>query len=131
MKRQSQTRRVVVAFFRAPSGWIAIVSVGILVVLAIVAPIVLGRDANQSNFADLSAGASSAHLLGTDQLGRDVLARMLVATRLSLELGTAAAALAFGLGVPLSLIHISDVCPRPYGSIEGKMARHPVLSKLE
>ena len=104
MKRQSQTRRVVVAFFRAPSGWIAIVSVAILVGLAIVAPIVLDRSANQSNFADLSAGASSAHLLGTDQLGRDVFARMLVATRLSLELGTAAAGLAFGIGVPLGAI---------------------------
>jgi oligopeptide/dipeptide ABC transporter ATP-binding protein len=41
------------------------------------------------------------HLLGTDQLGRDILARLLVATRLSIGLALASTALAMGFGVAL------------------------------
>lgn len=44
------------------------------------------------------------HLLGTDQLGRDLLARLLAGARVSLLLGAAALAIAMSLGVALGLL---------------------------
>ena len=47
---------------------------------------------------------SLAHLLGTDELGRDVLSRTLVGTRMSVALGFGATALSLIIGVPLGLL---------------------------
>ncbi|MDX6751184.1 ABC transporter permease [Geminicoccaceae bacterium 1502E] len=47
---------------------------------------------------------SAAHLLGTDEFGRDVLSRMLVGTRLSLLMGLGATCISLAIGVPLGLL---------------------------
>jgi peptide/nickel transport system permease protein len=73
---------------------------GALVLIAIVAPIVLSGPANDLT-DNASAGVSASHWLGTDEFGRDMLARSLVATRLTLLLTLAATALSVGLGVLL------------------------------
>ncbi len=55
---------------------------------------------------DLAArnqGASIAHPLGTDQLGRDMLARLMTGGRLSLAVGLAAMILSLGLGTAIGL----------------------------
>jgi oligopeptide/dipeptide ABC transporter ATP-binding protein len=91
-------RPVVKALFHAPSSVAALLGIGAVAAVAILAPIFLSARAER-----IEVGAtrftSLAHPLGTDTLGRDLFARLLVATRLSLELGLAAAGigLAFGL----------------------------------
>ncbi|WP_041832266.1 dipeptide/oligopeptide/nickel ABC transporter permease/ATP-binding protein [Actinoplanes sp. N902-109] len=81
-----------------------VLSAAILLLLvagtAVVAPLVLHDRADAVDPAAILQGASSAHPAGTDLLGRDILARVLVATRLSLVL----ALLATGLGVLLGLV---------------------------
>lgn len=47
---------------------------------------------------------SAEHLLGTDQLGRDVLSRIIWGTRVSLQVGSAAAMVAVLIGAPIGLI---------------------------
>ena len=47
---------------------------------------------------------SPEHLLGTDELGRDVLSRVILGSRVSMEVGVLANLLALALGVPLGLI---------------------------
>jgi ABC-type dipeptide/oligopeptide/nickel transport system permease subunit len=49
-------------------------------------------------------GPSKAFLLGTDDLGRDVLSRLIYGARVSLEVGVGATAIALGLGLALGLV---------------------------
>jgi oligopeptide/dipeptide ABC transporter ATP-binding protein len=94
-----------VAFLRAlrgaPSGLVALVALVALLAIAVLAPVLLGRAANDFDFHSVAAGPSAAHPMGTDQLGRDLLARLLVATRLSVGMGLLAEALAYAAGIPL------------------------------
>src|SRR5262249_55071327 len=80
-------RPLVRPFFRSPRGLTAAVVLGIILIVAIVAPIVLGGTADTLDTSGTPyAPASWSHPLGTDQLGRDQLSRVLVATRLSIGL---------------------------------------------
>src|SRR5260370_28035567 len=88
------------AFRSTPSGLLGLLGVGILALIAIVAPVALGHRADTFDFTSANQNASSMHLLGTDRLGRDILLRLLVATRLSLLLALAAVALALVIGIP-------------------------------
>ncbi|MFC1415072.1 dipeptide/oligopeptide/nickel ABC transporter permease/ATP-binding protein [Streptacidiphilus cavernicola] len=72
----------------------------VLVVVAVVAPWVWGNAATQlTDQANLTA--SGRHLFGTDALGRDVFARTMVATRITLLMSVAAAALASVAGIAI------------------------------
>ncbi|MEV4346962.1 dipeptide/oligopeptide/nickel ABC transporter permease/ATP-binding protein [Actinoplanes sp. NPDC049596] len=68
--------------------------------LALVAPLIWQDRAAAVDSAAILQGPSSAHPVGTDLLGRDILARVLVATRLSVGL----ALLATGIGVAAGLL---------------------------
>lgn len=74
----------------------------VLVVIAIVAPTVLG-DAAQALTDNATMGPSREHLLGTDSLGRDIFARTLVATRLTLLMTVGATALSIIVGVVVGI----------------------------
>ncbi|MST33569.1 ABC transporter permease subunit, partial [Acidimicrobiaceae bacterium USS-CC1] len=72
------------ATLRTPIGAVSAVLVAALVVLAVVAPAAFGHGASTDDVAAALQGPSGRHLLGTDALGRDLLDRVLVATRTSL-----------------------------------------------
>ena len=73
--------------FRRNSGaMIGLVLLVVLVAVALLGPLLGGSPSAQDLAARLSP-PSAAHLLGTDQLGRDVLARVLSGARISLGLG--------------------------------------------
>lgn len=80
------------------SGLIGLGIVAVHVVLALMAPLLAPDSPVVPNPLSSLAGPSSAHLLGTDELGRDVLSRVLYGGRYALGLSLAAAALAVGLG---------------------------------
>jgi ABC-type dipeptide/oligopeptide/nickel transport system permease subunit len=61
------------------------------------------RSTNGITVDGLPVGPSGAHLLGTDELGRDILVRILYGTRVSLEVGISAAVAAVVLGVIIGL----------------------------
>lgn len=56
------------------------------------------------NLGEILAPPSSAHLLGTDQLGRDVLSRIIYGTRISLEVGIAVVAISLSVGTIVGAI---------------------------
>ncbi len=58
--------------------------VGTIMLLAILAPCVAPYSPFDLNVAQMLKGPSAAHLLGTDELGRDVLSRVIHAARLSM-----------------------------------------------
>jgi ABC-type dipeptide/oligopeptide/nickel transport system ATPase component/ABC-type dipeptide/oligopeptide/nickel transport system permease subunit len=71
---------------------------GVLVVIAIVAPIFLSGMANSLS-PESHADPSAAHWFGTDDLGRDIIARSLVATRLTILMSLGATAMSVVVGV--------------------------------
>ncbi|TNM50843.1 ABC transporter permease [Nocardioides albidus] len=85
----------------------AVFSIVVLILIGLIA--VLGewiapQDPNKVELTSRLMGPSGAHLLGTDELGRDVLSRLLVATRVDLLASAQAVGLALLVGVPLGIV---------------------------
>ncbi|MFJ9442294.1 dipeptide/oligopeptide/nickel ABC transporter permease/ATP-binding protein [Kitasatospora sp. NPDC101235] len=82
-------------------AWVTAAMLTSLVVLALVGPLVWGASADRPDPSAVLQGPSAAHPFGTDNLGRDLLARVLTATRSSLFLALAAVLLGATGGVLL------------------------------
>ncbi|XHM61995.1 ABC transporter permease [Streptomyces iranensis] len=80
------------------------VAAAILVLIAVCAPLIAPYDPARPDFAAALQEPGWAHWLGTDDLGRDQLSRVVYGVRASLQIGLLAVALAFAAGVPLGLI---------------------------
>lgn len=86
---------------RRPPGAIATISFSWIVfaVLAcVIAPFLLHTDPDAPNPAQAYAGPNAGHWLGTDALGRDEFARLLVGGRITLAVGAVAALVAMSIG---------------------------------
>src|SRR5690606_3686315 len=81
------------------------VLVGLLVLAGVLAPWLTPYDPVRQDLRAVLQAPSAAHPLGTDQLGRDILARILHGARLTLSIGAFAVAVGLVVGVPLG-------CPR-------------------
>src|SRR5690349_18907417 len=75
----------------------------LFVLIAIVGPSLVPYDPLASDAAAALQPPSRAHWFGTDALGRDILSRTLVATRLDLGIALAAVVLSFAIGIALGL----------------------------
>lgn len=76
--------------------------VALAAVLLVVAPLLV-PDPHRADFAGLLAGPSPAHPLGTDQLGRDLLARLVHGARLTIGLSVFAVLLTGVVGVAVGM----------------------------
>jgi peptide/nickel transport system permease protein len=91
--------------FRNRLAGFGAVILGVIVLLALLTPILPLHPPNETNTANrFLRPLSDGHLLGTDHLGRDLLARLLWGTRLSLAVGFAAALVAGLLGAAIGVI---------------------------
>jgi peptide/nickel transport system permease protein len=77
------------------------VVVGALVVIAILAPALAPWDPNKPDMKRILEAPSAKHWLGTDQIGRDVLSRLLYGSRISLAVGFVSVGIATLIGVLL------------------------------
>lgn len=89
---------------RTPLGLAAVLADLCLILLAVVAPIIWGSGARRYDTANINQASMPGHPFGTDGLGRDVLLRILVATRFSLELAIGASAIAVVFGLLLGTL---------------------------
>jgi oligopeptide/dipeptide ABC transporter ATP-binding protein len=87
------------AVVRTPVGIAATLGVLVVLVLAAVAPLLWSGQADHNDVAAMLQGPSAQHWAGTDNLGRDILLRVLVATRLSVELALLATAITVVAGL--------------------------------
>lgn len=72
-------------FFRlSPIGAVSLGVWALLVLLALGAPWIAPYDPNEADYAAVRQGPSAAHWLGTDNLGRDILSRIIFGTRITL-----------------------------------------------
>ena len=76
----------------------------IVVFCAFSAPLISPYDPNNQDYLVIRQPPSLQHLLGTDDLGRDILSRIVYGARVSLEVGVIAVGIALGLGVTLGLL---------------------------
>ena len=89
---------------RQPSALIGGAIVLTFVLLAIFAPQLAPYDPNTPDWLAIRKPPSAAHWLGTDDLGRDILSRVIYGARASLMAGVVAVAIAIALGTPLGLV---------------------------
>lgn len=83
--RWQRGRAFVHRFFRlSPLGAVSLGVWALLVLLALGAPWIAPYDPNEADYAAVRQGPSAAHWLGTDNLGRDILSRIIFGTRITL-----------------------------------------------
>lgn len=76
----------------------------IFTLVAILAPLLTSFDPTQTSFLTVRKAPSALHWLGTDELGRDVLSRVMYGARASLMAGLVSVVIALVLGVPFGLL---------------------------
>jgi len=89
---------------RSPSAVAGLTIVVLLVLAGVLAPLLTPYDPEQQNLRAVLQAPTWTHPLGTDQLGRDILARILFGARLTLFIGAFAVAVGVVVGVPLGVI---------------------------
>jgi peptide/nickel transport system permease protein len=75
----------------------------LFVLLAIFAPLVAPYDPTAQSWSAVRGAPSALHWFGTDDVGRDILARVIFGARASLMAGLVSVAIAVSIGVPLGL----------------------------
>lgn len=88
---------------RDPAGLISLIVIVVITLCALLAPL-LFPEANAINAADRLQAPSMSHPFGTDELGRDLLARMMHAGQLTLFIALGAMAISLLIGVPWGLV---------------------------
>jgi peptide/nickel transport system permease protein len=99
-RRPSVLRRLV----RRPPAVIAMAVVAAFVALALAAPHVAPYDPIKQNFLAIRKPPSEAYRLGTDEVGRDVLSRLVWGARASLLAGVIPVTIALAASIPLGLL---------------------------
>ena len=106
--RQARPRAGLRKRLRVPSFpasvWLCIVVLGGMCLAGLFAPLVAPYSPTAQDIANGLQGPSGAHLLGTDQYGRDVLSRLIWGVRSSIEGVAVAVFIALAVGVPWGLV---------------------------
>ena len=91
-------------FFRNKLAVLGLAMVGTVFAVAAFAPLLAPFDPRAQNLQNTTAKPSGAHWLGTDELGRDQLSRIIFGSRIAIIVGLASILLALTLGVILGSI---------------------------
>jgi peptide/nickel transport system permease protein len=102
--RARRSRLVRKRFLRRPVAVASLVVILGYVVMGVGAPTIAPQSAAAVDFNAVLAHPSWQHLLGTDELGRDVFSRLVWGARASLQVGIFATILALAIAVPIGLI---------------------------
>jgi len=101
---ESPARRAVRRLWRRKGAVAGLVVVALFVAIAIFAPLISPYDPAAQSWTAVRKAPSWAHWFGTDDVGRDVLARVIFGARASLLAGVISVSIALAVGVPLGLI---------------------------
>jgi peptide/nickel transport system permease protein len=83
---------------------VGLIIISVFTILAITAPLLPIPDPMATSWSAIRKAPSAAHWLGTDDIGRDVLSRMIWGAQASLMAGVFSVAIAVSIGVPFGLI---------------------------
>jgi len=101
---RSQTWRRAWRTLRNPLSLGGLWIIGLLIVVAFVAPVIAPYDPLRTDTFSRLRPPSADHLFGTDQLGRDILSRVIHGSRISLRIAILAATVALSIGAPMGII---------------------------
>lgn len=87
-----------------PLATIGIVSVAVFVIFALFAPLIAPWDPAQIDLPNRLSGPSALHWCGTDELGRDILSRLIYGARISMLVGSCVVTLSLFLGLIIGSI---------------------------
>ena len=100
----SPTRRAWLRLKRRHGAMFGGVVILVFILLAIAAPWVAPYDPIVTNWSLIRKAPSAAHWFGTDEVGRDILTRVIHGSRASLSAGVISVGISIGLGVPIGLL---------------------------
>jgi peptide/nickel transport system permease protein len=92
------------AFLHRPVAVAGLAIIVVFVAVAVLAPVIAPYDPIATSWSAIRKAPSAAHWMGTDENGRDVLARVLFGARASLLAGVVSVLIAAGIGVPAGLL---------------------------
>ena len=101
---ETPTGRTIRRFKRRKGAVIALVVIAIFVAGAALAPLISPYDPDLQTWTAVRKAPSALHWFGTDDVGRDVLSRVIYGARASLLAGVISVAIALLVGVPIGLI---------------------------
>jgi peptide/nickel transport system permease protein len=101
---ESPARRALRRLLKRKAAVGGLVVIAAFVLLALFAPFVVPYDPIATSWSAVRKAPSAAHWFGTDDLGRDILARVIYGARASLMAGAISVAIALSIGIPLGLL---------------------------
>jgi peptide/nickel transport system permease protein len=101
---ESPSRRALRRLVKRKGAVLGLIVIAIFIALALFAPLIAPYDPIATSWIMVRKPPSALHLFGTDDLGRDVLVRVIYGTRASLLAGAISVAIALAVGVPLGLL---------------------------
>ena len=102
--RPSTLRAVWQRFARKKVALVALLLVGAQILVAVFAPLIAPHDPLHGDYAHTWEKPGRLFLLGTDDLGRDVLSRIIYGARMSLSIGILSQLIAATVGLPLGAL---------------------------
>jgi peptide/nickel transport system permease protein len=104
MRDASFTQIAVAQFRRSAVGQVGAGIVLLFLLVTAIAPVMAPYDPVSPDFATVLSPPSRAHPFGTDDIGRDILSRVIYGSRISLQAGVFTVAVALLVGLPLGLL---------------------------
>ena len=101
---ESPSRRALRRLVKRKGAVLGLIVIAIFMLLAVFAPLIAPYDPIATSWTLVRKPPSALHWFGTDDLGRDVLARVIYGTRASLLAGAISVGIALAVGVPLGLV---------------------------
>jgi peptide/nickel transport system permease protein len=101
---ESPGRRALRRLARRKGAMVALGIIMLLVLLAILAPSIAPYDPTKQSWAAVRKAPSALYWFGTDEVGRDILSRIIYGARASLMAGVISVGIAIAVGVPVGLV---------------------------
>jgi peptide/nickel transport system permease protein len=102
--RPAPRTRALHRLLHRPAAAFGLAVIAIVVVLALLAPLVAPYDPLATSWSAIRKPPSATHWFGTDEIGRDVLARVIWGARASLLAGVVSVLISLSIGVPLGVL---------------------------
>ncbi len=103
-KLESPARRALRRLFRHKGAVVGLIVIATFTVLAVFASLIVPYDPIATSWTAVRKPPSALHWFGTDDLGRDIFARVIYGARASLTAGAISVGIALGIGVPFGLL---------------------------